>query len=155
MPYSNLYRPLIESETIVPPLRLKPRNIYRLKVYEYADGKQKALTGSKTTLVFLIGIFEKKLHCLKISEVRPDIFFKWLSTIMKRSVTDETILDYSELDELVQKSTKSGQPLYTSKIKDKSIYKRKEHIYRVYLMSGVKQIVEVKFKPNVLLEKLG
>jgi hypothetical protein len=124
-------------------------------VYEYADGTQKSLTGTKTTLIFLIGIFEKKLHCLKIGDIRPDIFFKWLHTILKRGVTDDTILDYSELEELVQTSTKSGKPLFTAKIKDKPIYNRKEHIYRVYLLSGVKQIVEVKFKPNVLMEKLG
>ena len=55
------YKNLIESEVKLSKSQIKPRNIYRILVYEYADGDKKSLSGPKATLVFVIGIFEKQL----------------------------------------------------------------------------------------------
>ena len=57
------YKNLIESEVKLSKSQIKPRNIYRILVYEYADGERKSLAGAKSTLVFVVGIFEKQLFC--------------------------------------------------------------------------------------------
>lgn len=151
MPYYNLYKPLIQSETIVSRTRLKPRNIYRISTYKYVDGTQKSLTGLSSTLVFVIGITpDRKLNCLKISEIRPFIFFRWLSTVIKPNITDEMIDELVKLDEVVKNSDKLGRSLFNTSIKGKPIYKRKEHIYRTYNISGVKKISEVIFNSDTL-----
>jgi hypothetical protein len=69
MPFSLEYKPLIESESSVSKTMIRPRNIYRIKSYKYADGKTKSLAGVETSIVFVIGISpEKVVSCLKITE---------------------------------------------------------------------------------------
>ena len=80
MPFSLQYKPLILSEESVSKSQILPRNIYRITSYQYVDGTTKTLSGTKTSIIFAIGITpDKKLTCIKISDIKPDKFFKWLS----------------------------------------------------------------------------
>ena len=150
MSFTLQYKSLIESEKRASKTSLIPRNVYRISSYEFADGEQKSLTGQNSSLIFLIGIYDKKLISLKISEVRPDIFFKWLKTIQLKGLTPQQIDESKSLDELVILDSKTGNKIFDGYVKGKSIYNMKPSPYRTYNLDGVKYIQEVNFKKDVL-----
>ena len=150
MPFAAQYKPLIESETRASKSLLLPRNVYRISSYEFASGEQKSLTGQKSSLIFLIGIFDKKLISLKISEIKPDIFFKWLKTIQLKSLTEQQINEAKLLSELIILDNKTGNKIFDGYVKGKPIYNAKPSPYRTYNLDGVKYIQQVNFKKDVL-----
>ena len=154
MPYSRLYVPLIESERRIGKSLVRPRNIYRIAVYKYADGTQKTLSGIYTSLVFVIGIHDKKIHCLKFGEIRPVLFLRWLSLVMKYGVVEDDILTAKHLKDVIIKSDITGHQIFKGYVKTRRIYKIEPSIYRTYNLSGIKQITEVKIKNSFLLEAI-
>ena len=64
MSFTLQYKPLIESEKRASKTTLIPRNVYRISSYEFSDGERKSLTGQYWSLIFLVGIYEKKLVSL-------------------------------------------------------------------------------------------
>ena len=54
MPYASQYNKFFVQESNVAKNQLVPRNIYKIISYEYADGTLKTLTGTKTSIVFLL-----------------------------------------------------------------------------------------------------
>ena len=69
MPFARLYLPFIESEYKVGKGLVKPRNIYKIQSYEYKDGNVKTMTGIKASYVFVIGIYDKQLTCVKFKSL--------------------------------------------------------------------------------------
>lgn len=150
MPFVTQYRNLIESEKKVSKALIKPRNIYRILVYEYADGTTKSLAGPKATLVFVIGVFQKQIFCLKISEIRPDKFFKWLKKVFKKPLTDEEIDKAEHLMEVLVLGDRGGSKIYSSYVKPSTIAKGSINPYRTYNLSGINVVQEVSIKKAVL-----
>ena len=102
MSFALQYKPLIESETSVSKTLVLPRNIYRINSYKYSDGKQKTLSGTTSTIVFVIGKTpDKKLSCIKISEIKPEKFFKWLEKLYIKGLTEENWTKAEKLEELL------------------------------------------------------
>jgi hypothetical protein len=102
MPFALQYKPLIESETSVSKTLVLPRNIYRINSYKYSDGKQKTLSGTSSTLVFVIGKTpDKKLSCIKISDIKPERFFKWLTKLYIKGLTEEKWTKAEKLEDLI------------------------------------------------------
>jgi hypothetical protein len=155
MPYYHIYNQLIAFQSRIPKSKLVPKNVYRIVRYKYADGNVGSFTGTKSTLIFLIGITpDKKLNCLKISEVKPFIFFRWLNSCKKPTITDDYIDELINMNELFGKTDKGGRQLFNSSIKNRPIYKRPEHIYRTYNLTGISEIYEVDFKKDVFKQYL-
>ena len=152
MPFSLQYRPFIEKEDSISKILIRPKNIYKIVYYEYADGTAKTLSGPKTAYVFVIGIYDKKLVCLKISEMRPDKFFLWLKTIFQKSLTDERIDESKRLDEITIRSDRNGSTLYNRYVSGKSILTQGKNPYRTYNIDGIRQISEVIIKKDTLKE---
>lgn len=150
MPFAPQYKNLIESEKKVSKSLIKPRNIYRILVYEYADGTTKSLAGGKATLVFVIGVFQKQIFCLKISEIRPDRFFKWLKKVFKKPLTDEEIDKAEHLMEVLVLGDRGGSKIYSSYVKPSPIAKGSINPYRTYNLSGINVVQEVSIKKAVL-----
>jgi hypothetical protein len=150
MSFVSQYRQLIESEKRVSKATIRPRNVYRISSYEFADGEQRSLAGQDSSLIFLIGIYDKKLVSLKISEIKPDIFFKWLKTIQLKTLTEEKINESKFLDELIILDSKTGNKIFDGYVKGKPIYNKKPSPYRTYNLDGVKYIQEVNFKKDIL-----
>lgn len=134
MPFSTKYKQFIGSETHAIKSRLKIKNVYRIASYEYSDGTKKLFTPNESSLIFLLEIKDKKLFCLKISEVDPKIFFQWMQAFFKKGLSDDMINDSKHLNELLIKSE-----LHNTKIP-----------FRSYKMEGIKKIEEVNFKKEVL-----
>jgi hypothetical protein len=152
MPFALQYKPLIESETSVSKTLVLPRNIYRINSYKYADGKQKTLSGTTSTIVFVIGRTpDKKLSCIKISEIKPERFFKWLKKLYIKGLTEEAWANADKLEDLIIEADVKGSKIFNSFVKpDAVMYGDNPNIYRTYSLTGIKQIEEVKFKKDVL-----
>jgi hypothetical protein len=144
------YKNLIESEVKLSKSQIKPRNIYRILVYEYADGERKSLAGAKSTLVFVIGIFEKQLFCLKISEIKPEKFFLWLKNVFKKTLTEQDIDESEHLMEVLVLGDRSGKKIYSSYVKPTPIARGTINPYRNYNLSGITIVQEVKIKKEIL-----
>ena len=92
MPFINQYNIFIQEFKPASKATLKPKNVYKIVSYDYADGTSKRLTGVSTSYVFLIGIYDSKLNCVKISEFTPVKFFNWLKALFQKTLTDEKII---------------------------------------------------------------
>ena len=151
MPFANLYKSYIEAEVSVGKTAIKPRNVYIVESYVYADGKQKSFSGNNTAYVFVIGISpEKIISCIKLSEIKPDKFFKWLQPLFNPGITNEAWEKSKTLDEVLKKSGKDGSGLFAQFVKTSPIYNLNPTPYRTYSLQGIKQASEVKFKKDFL-----
>ena len=152
MSFALQYKSLIESETSVSKTLVLPRNVYRINSYKYSDGKQKTLSGTTSTLVFVIGkTTDKKLSCIKISEIKPEKFFNWLQKLYIKGLTEAKWNSAEKLEDLIIKADINGNKIFNSFVKpDAIIYGDNPNIYRTYNLTGIKQIEEVKFKKDVL-----
>lgn len=155
MPHSRLYLPYIESETIVSKSLLKPKNVYKIEIYQYAEGSTKRLIGTTTSYVFLIGIFNRQLNCIKISEVMPRIFINWMKNLFQKRINEEIIDNSIQLSELLVRTNITGNTLFTNHIRNNKIYTGQIPTYRTYNLSGIKQIKEVKFKKDFIKTLAG
>ena len=152
MPFSLQYKPFIEKEDPISKILVRPKNIYKIVYYQYADGTAKTLSGPKTAYVFVIGIYDKKLICLKISEMRPDKFFLWLKGIFQKSLTNERIDESKRLDEITIRSDRNGNALFSRYVKGKAIVTQGKNPYRTYNMDGIQQISEITISKDTLKE---
>lgn len=156
MPFTQQYQKLFKSESSVGKTAIKPRNIYRINSYEYAsDGKTRSLSGNKAAIVFCIGIYQKKLTCIKITNINPTKFLPWLKTILKKGLKAENFDKALTLDELCINADMKGNSLFNSAIKGKPIYNTNEPTYRTYNISGIKSIEQIQIDPNVLKDIYG
>jgi hypothetical protein len=152
MPFNLQYKPFIEKEDPISKILVRPKNIYKIVYYQYADGTAKTLSGPKTAYVFVIGIYDKKLICLKISEMRPDKFFLWLKTLFQKSLTNEKIDESKRLDEITIRSDRNGNAIFSRYVKGKAIVTQGKNPYRTYNMDGIQQISEITISKDILKE---
>jgi hypothetical protein len=152
MPFSLQYKPFIEKEDPISKILLRPKNIYKIVYYQYADGVAQTLSGPKTAYVFVIGIYDKKLICLKISEMRPDKFFLWLKTLFQKSLTNEKIDESKRLDEITIRSDRNGNAIFSRYVKGKAILTQGKNPYRTYNIDGIRQISEIIISKDTLKE---
>jgi hypothetical protein len=153
MPYSALYKKYIEIEKVTSIPRLRARKLYKITSYKYVDGHTESFNGSKSVYIFVLGIFKKKLYALKVSEIQPEKFFKWLKTAMLHNLTEASFHNLKWLENLVQPSPKSGSTIFNTLVKGKPIYTKEPHIFRTYNLQNIKQIMWVEMK-TAELEKI-
>jgi hypothetical protein len=151
MAFSSHYKPLILREESVSKSQILPRKIYKITSYEYADGQTKTLSGSTTSIVFVIGITsDKKLTCIKISDIKPDKFFKWLKPLFKKGLTESDWKAEQKLGQLLILGDKQGSKIFNQFVRSNQIYTKEPTSYRTYNISGIKQIQEIRIKPDIL-----
>lgn len=155
MPYSLQYKKFIDKEVKTSKSKLKPRKLYRITSYTYADGQQKVMSGANTTLIFSTGIYNKKLYCIKITEIRPDNFFRWLKTVMLKNLKEDDFVDDKLLSNYLIYGEKTGTKIFNTFIKGKTIYKKEPSSFRTYNIEGIKQISEVVLKTDKLASIYG
>jgi hypothetical protein len=158
MPYAQSYNKFFINETPVTKNQLVPRNIYKIITYEYVDGKIKTLSGTKTSIIFLLGIApDKKLLCIKITQVRPEKFFQWLKRNFKSTIRasdiDGALLE-SKIDTLLLTDNRIGTRTFSA-VKNDSLYKMAPGSYRTYLISGIKRISLMKLDGEYLKKLLN
>jgi hypothetical protein len=152
MPFSLQYKPLIESESSLSKTMIRPRNIYKINSYKYKDGVTRSLAGVETSMVFIIGISpEKVVSCLKITLIKPDIFFKWLKKLVRAGLSEEEMQNTELLEDLIILDNKDGKKIFNQFVKPSRLYIQNPPAYRTYLLKNIKNIEEVKIKKEILL----
>jgi len=157
MAYANLYRKYIKKQSPAQKTNLKTRNIYKIESYQYVDGHKGTFKGPDASLVFLVGITpDRKLSCIKFSEVIPDKFFRWLKTLFKASVTCQQIraaIGSGDFEKLLVEDTKKGAAIF-SKLKTDRLYKSDPTAFRTYELKGIKSISYLYLDDKFIIEQL-
>jgi hypothetical protein len=150
------YKDLFEfgSRVSIQHVKLNPQNFYRISRYETVSGDTKSLVGNESSLIFAIGIFENKVNCIKLNEIRPELFLGWVPTILRPAIKEVDIDEYESTRDIVIKNNITGNNLFESKIRNKPIYNTNPRPYRTYDLSGLKYIQEIKLKKQILKEML-
>lgn len=155
MSYATLYKPLIQSEITTSKSRMRVRKLYKIISYEYADGDTKQFRGSNSVLIFTLGIFRKKVYCLKVTDIKPDKFFRWLKTIMYKNLKESDFDNLKWLENLTPKADKAGTKLYGSSVKGKAIMKETPAPFRTYILPNIKQVAWCEFKMEAIEKIYG
>jgi len=157
MANANLYKRYIKKQVPAVKTALKTRNIYKIESYEYVDGTKKNFRGPEASLIFLVGISpDKKLSCVKFSEVNPEKFFAWFKDLFRPSVTCTQIkqaIGSEEFENLLIADTNKGGAIF-SKLKSDSLYKKDPSVFRTYTLKGIKSISCLYLDDDYLITKL-
>jgi hypothetical protein len=148
MPYASQYMQYVEAEVPVSRTLVRPRNIYRIKNYTDVDGKSHSYTGNKSAIVFVIGIAEKKLWCVRLTDVRPVQFWNWMKPMLKKNLVINDKV--KRLEDILVTDTKNGKKIFENFVKTKQIYNLEPNVFRTYNLNGVNLIEELKFDLNFL-----
>lgn len=140
--FTNQYVQLLKPEIRVSKSLIRPRNIYRLSVYKDGDPK------SQKRFVFVIGIHDDKVHCLKLNDIKPLDFTNFLFKIRdKRIPVDNT----KRLEEHLIKLPKDGNRLFEGYVKtNPKLYSKQLNSYRTYILDKISYVSEIRFENQVL-----
>ena len=155
MNYAPKYRGLMDSGTRVSKGKIQPYGIYKISTYKYVDTGRTTLRGDGETLIFVTGIYDKKVSALKLSNIEPIKFLNWFKDLAKKGGNDDSDILNSEqvkigLYELATPMDKGGNKVYDSYIKNKPNFVAKGAAYRTYKISGIQHATEFTLKKPTL-----
>ena len=153
MPFTLEYDKLVESEKGISKTTLRPRNLYRINSYKYADGTTKSLTGVTSSIVFVFGVTNDKVFCVKANDVRPEKFFEWLKTLLVKNLKNWD--DVKLMEENIILADRPGKSIFNSYIKGKQIYNQNPCPYRTYNLKGIMNIEQIQLKKDALQKYLS
>ena len=159
MNHSSKYR-LIQEGTgkRVPKGKLQPYGVYKISTYKYADGNKERLAGSEETIIFVTGIYQKKISALKLSNIQPVDFFKWFKKLIKSNkLVKDTAMELANtaLYDLGEVFDKGGNRVYDGYIKNNRNFVAKGAAYRTYNLDGIQYSTEIFFKQDTLNKYYG
>ena len=158
MNHSSKYR-LIQEGTgkRVSKGNLQPYGVYKISTYKYADGNKERLAGSEETIIFVTGIYQKKVSALKLSNIPPANFFKWFKKLTKNDSAVKRVLESSQIGlyDLGDVFDTGGNRVYDGYIKNNRDFVAKGAAYRTYNMDGIKYSTEIFFKQDTLKQYYG
>jgi len=152
MSYTRAYKEIMQPEKRVGRNNILPRNIYRISTYMGSEPVTKV--GADARWVFVIGkIGNDKIHCIRLNDIKPLDFLKWLNKIRDKRIP---IGKDQQLSLLLRKFSKEGSQLFESYIKnDTSVYKVGHSTYRIYKLEKIQTVWEIRFEENFLRETFG
>jgi hypothetical protein len=151
MSFIKQYNQILKPEVRVARSEIRPRNIYRISTYKGGDPITK--TGEESRYVFVIGRVENKIHCIKLNDIKPLDFTKFINKIRDKRLP---IKGDQPLEELLKKFSKDGKSLFETYVKpDSKIYSSKLGNYRTYSLENIVNIYEIRFEEGFLREMFG
>jgi len=158
MNHSSKYR-LIQEGTgkRVSKGNLQPYGVYKISTYKYADGNKERLAGSEETIIFVTGIYKKKVSALKLSNIPPANFFKWFKKLTKNDGVVKRVLESSQIGlyQLGDVFDVGGDRVYNGYIKNNKDFVAKGAAYRTYNVDGIQYSTEIFFKQDTLKQYYG
>ena len=158
MNHSSKYR-LIQEGTgkRVSKGNLQPYGVYKISTYKYADGNKERLAGSEETIIFVTGIYQKKVSALKLSNIPPADFFKWFKKLTKNDSAVKRVLESSQIGlyDLGDVFDTGGNRIYDGYIKNNRDFVAKGAAYRTYNLDGIQYSTEIFFKQDTLKQYYG
>lgn len=155
MNYYNQYRPYSGGSNRIPKQQIQPYGIYKISTYNYADGSRKSLKGADETLIFVTGVYQKKVSALKLSNIQPIKFFNWFKRVANNVVDEETLSEKTGLYEIETPMDIGGNRIYDSYIKSNRDFVAKGAAYRTYKLDGISYASEVFLNTNTIKKYYG
>lgn len=154
MNYYSQYRQYITGGNRVSKGDIQPYGIYKISTYKYVDEGRKTLKGPDETLIFVTGIFQKKVSALKLSNIQPLKFINWFKRIAN-NVVEQTPTSNTGLYMLEAPMDKGGNRIYDSYIRNNKDFVAKGAAYRTYNLDGIQYVTEVFLKNDIIRRYYG
>ena len=152
MNYAPQYRGYIDVGSRISKTDIKPYGIYKISTYKYADGDSQTLRGTEETLIFVTGIYQRKVSAIKLSNVQPIKFLNWLKRVVGVNSYTE---GKKRIDELKTPFDVGGTRIYDSYIKNNKDFVAKGAAYRTYNLDGIQYATEVFLNEKTLKQYYG
>ena len=149
---ASKYRGFLEVGNRVSKQSIKPYGIYKISTYNYVDEGRQTLRGTDETLIFVTGIYQRKVSALKLSNIEPVKFLNWLKKIVGVNSYTEGM---KRIDELKTPFDVGGNRIYDSYIKSNSDFVAKGAAYRTYNLDGIQYATEVFLNEKTLKKYYG
>lgn len=148
MAYTRQYKAFLKPERRIGKSLIRPRNIYRITTYK--GGEPATRSGEDARYVFVIGIVDKKVHCIKLNPIKPIDFTTLIAKLRDKRIP---IGSDQSLELLLKKFSKDGNNLFSSFIKNNNkLYSRSLSNYRTYKIDNITNIYEIRFEQDFLQE---
>ena len=154
MNYSSQYRQYLDYGNRISKSNIQPYGIYKISTYKYVDEGRQSLKGEYETLIFVTGIFQKKVSALKLSNIQPLKFLNWFKRIANNKY-NESDSQYVGLYEIETPMDTGGNRIYDSYIKNNKDFVAKGAAYRTYKLDGIQYATEVFLKKDILERYYG
>lgn len=154
MNYAPQYRTFIDVGGRVSKGSIKPYGLYKLSTYKYVDEGRKTLRGSEETLIFVTGIYEKKVQALKLSNIPPVKFLRWFKNVASSKYVDSGLKN-TPLYSFQKPMDIGGNRIYDTYIKNNRDFVAKGAAFRTYKLEGIQYATEVFLKKNILEQYYG
>ena len=152
MNYAPQYRGYIDMGDRISKTDIKPYGIYKISTYKYADGDRQTLRGTEETLIFVTGIYQRKVSAIKLSNVEPIKFLNWLKRVVGVNSYTE---GKKRIDELKTPFDMGGTRIYDSYIRNNKDFVAKGAAYRTYNLDGIQYATEVFLNERTLRQYYG
>ena len=152
MNYAPQYRGYIDVGSRISKTDIKPYGIYKISTYKYADGDSQTLRGTEETLIFVTGIYQRKVSAIKLSNVQPIKFLNWLKKVVGVNSYTE---GKKRIDELKTPFDMGGTRIYDSYIRNNKDFVAKGAAYRTYNLDGIQYATEVFLNEKTLKQYYG
>lgn len=152
MNQASKYRGYIDVGDRVSKQNIRPYGIYKISTYKYTDGDRTTLRGSDETLIFVTGVYQRKVSALKLSNIPPLKFVQWLKKVVGTNSYKEGM---KRIDELKLPFDIGGNRIYDSHIKNNTEFVAKGAAYRTYNLDGIQYATEVFLNEKTLKQYYG
>lgn len=157
MNYALRYKGMMDKGDRVAKTEIQPYGLYKISTYKYTEGKRTNLKGDDETLIFVTGVYQRKVSALKLSNIEPVKFLNWFKKLSKGD--DEALFEGDRtkipLYEFATPMDRGGNKVYDSYIKNNKDFVAKGAAYRTYKLDGIQYATEFYLKNNILKQYYG
>ena len=152
MNYAPQYRGYLDKGERISKQQITPYGIYKISTYKYADDGRQVLRGEEETLIFVTGIYQRKVSALKLSNIQPLKFIQWLKKVVGTNSYKEGM---TRINELKTPFDVGGNRIYDSYIKNNKDFVAKGAAYRTYNLDGIQYATEMFLNEKTLKQYYG
>ena len=152
MNYASQYRGYLDKGDRVSKQQITPYGIYKISTYKYTDEGRQTLRGNEETLIFVTGIYQRKVSALKLSNIKPLVFLNWLKKVVGTNSYTEGA---QRIDELKTPFDTGGNRIYDVYIRNNSEFVSKGAAYRTYNLAGIQYATEMFLNEKTLKQYYG
>ena len=152
MNYASQYRGYLDKGERISRKEITPYGIYKISTYNYTDDGRQVLKGEEETLIFVTGIYQRKVSALKLSNIQPLKFVQWLKKVVGTNSYKEGMI---RINELKTPFDIGGNRIYDSYIRNNKDFVAKGAAYRTYNLEGIQYATEMFLNQKTLKQYYG
>ena len=138
--YTRQYTKFLKPEKRIPRSQITPRNIYRIITYK--GGTPATKQAEESRYVFVLGIVENKVHCIKLNPILPLHFTQFIGKLRDKRIEPNSQL---RLEYMLKRFSRDGAQLFNSAVKNnRNLYRKELDNYRTYILDKVVNVYEIR-----------